>query len=208
MAAGHDWYAMENIHLPATGQVLVETGLAIGLPKGTYARIAQRSGLASKKRISVGGGVMDADYRGEVKVILVNQEHEECLIQIGERIAEIIVEKINTETAVQVKHLPKTDRGTLGFASTDKDQKRIIQSNQTSPQICFLQANHEENEYFDNTDLARHLRDQGNKLMMSNAIITNVDMRKYNIEFIERVHEASKQDQHWKERKTELNELK
>ena len=64
MAAGLDLYAMENIHIPASGQVLVETGLAIGLQKGTYARIAPRSGLPSKKRISVGGGVIDADYTG------------------------------------------------------------------------------------------------------------------------------------------------
>ena len=88
------------------------------------------------------------------------------------------------------------------------DPNRIIQSNETTPQICFLQANHEENEYFDHTDLARHLRAQNNKLMMSNAIITKVDMRKYNLEFIERVHEASRQDQDWQERKIELNELK
>src|ERR1700760_1464814 len=99
------------------------------------------------------------------------------------------------QTAVQVKHLRKTDRGPQGFRSTDLDPRRIIQSNQTTPQICFLQANHEENEYFDNTDLARHLRAQRNKLMMSNAIITKVDMRKYNVEFIEKVQEASKQDQ-------------
>ena len=56
--------------------------------------------------------------------------------------AEIIVEKINTETAVQVKHIPKTDTGTQGFGSTDLDPKRTIQSNQTTPKICFLQANH------------------------------------------------------------------
>ena len=97
MAAGHDLYAMENIHIPARGQVLVETGLAIVLPKGTYARIAPRSGLASKKRISVGGGVINADYTGEVKVIFINQGNEECLIQRGERMAQIIVEKINTK---------------------------------------------------------------------------------------------------------------
>ena len=113
--------------------------------------------------------------------------------------AQIILEKINTETAVQVKHLPKTDRGTQAFGSTDLDPKRIIQSNQTTPQLCFLHAKHEGNEYFDNTDLARHLRAQGNKLLMSNAIITKVHMRKYNVEFIERVHEASKQDQEWQE---------
>ena len=108
------------------GQVLVETGLAIGLPKGTYARIAPRSGLASKNRISVGGGAIDVDYTGEVKVILNNQGNEECLIQTGELMAQIIVEKIKTETAVQVKHLPKTDRGTQGFGRTDSDPKPII----------------------------------------------------------------------------------
>ena len=88
------------------------------------------------------------------------------------------------------------------------DLKRIIQSNQTTPQICFLNANHEENEYIDNADLARHVRALGNKLVMSNAIITKVDMRKYNVEFIERVYEASKQDEDWQERNTELKELK
>ena len=178
MAAGHDIYAMENIHIPARGQVLIETGLAIGLPKGTYARIAPCSGLASKKRISVGGGVIDADYTGEVKVHLINQGNEDCLIQTGERMAQIIVEKINNETAVQVKHLAKTKRGTQGFGRTDLDLKRIIQSNQTTLQICLLHANHEGNVYFDNTDLARHLRAPGNRLMMSNAIIRKVDMRK------------------------------
>ena len=61
MAVGHDLYAMENIHIPARGQVLVETSLAIGLPKGTYARKAPRSVLVSKKRIRVGGGVIEAD---------------------------------------------------------------------------------------------------------------------------------------------------
>ena len=95
--------------------------------------MAPRSGLASKKRISVGGGVIAADYEGEVKVILINQGNEECLIETGEQMAQIIVEKIITETAVQVKHLPKTDRATKGFGSTDLDPKRTIQSNQTTP---------------------------------------------------------------------------
>ena len=70
-----------------------------------------------------------------------------------------------------------------------------------------MHANHKDNEYFDNADLARHLRAQRNKLMMTNAVITKVDMRKYNTEFIERIHEAGKQDQEWQERKTELREL-
>ena len=108
---------------------------------------------------------------------------------------QIIGEKINTATAVEVKHLPNTDRGTQGFGSIDLDPKGIIQSNHTTPQICLLQADHKENKYFDNADLARNLRVQRNKLMMTNALVTKVNMRKYNLELIERVHEARKQDQ-------------
>ena len=64
MAAGHDLYAMEEVLIPAKGQTLVDTGLAVGLPRGTYGRIAPRSGPANKKRINVGGGVIDVDYTG------------------------------------------------------------------------------------------------------------------------------------------------
>ena len=94
------------------------------------------------------------------------------------------------------------------MGSTDLDPMRIIQSNQTTSQICFLQANHKENEYFDNADLARYLRAQRNKLMMTNAVVTKVAMRKYNMEFIEKVPEPSKQDPDWQEQKTEPKELK
>ena len=73
--------------------------------------------------------------------------------------------------------------------------------------MSFLHANHKDNEYFDNVDLARHLRAQRNKLMMTNAVITKVNMRKYNTGFIEMIHEASKQDEEWQELKTELREL-
>ena len=100
MAAGQDLYAMEEVLISAKGQTLVDTGLAVGLPRGTYAQIATRSGLANEKRINVGGGVIDADNTGEVKVIFMNQGTQDCLIQAGERMTPIIVERINTETAV------------------------------------------------------------------------------------------------------------
>ena len=61
MATGHELYAMEEVLIPSKSQTLVDTGLAVGLPRGTYARIAPRSGLANKKRINVGGGVIDED---------------------------------------------------------------------------------------------------------------------------------------------------
>ena len=76
--------------IPAQGQKAVHTGLALGLPRGTYVRLAARSGLANKKRINVGGGVIDVDYTGEVKVILMNHGTQDCLIQAGEQIGQII----------------------------------------------------------------------------------------------------------------------
>ena len=72
MAAGHDIYALEEGSIPAKGPALVGTGIAIGLPKSTYGRLAARSRMASKNSIAVGGGVIDADFTGEVKVILRN----------------------------------------------------------------------------------------------------------------------------------------
>ena len=70
MAAGHDIYALINSTIPTQRQMLVESGIAIGLPKGTYGRLAARSGMASKQGIVVRGGVIYADYTGEVRVIL------------------------------------------------------------------------------------------------------------------------------------------
>jgi len=72
-AAGHDIYAITDGVVPAKGQIMVETEIAIGLPEGTYGRLAVRSGMASKMGIAVGGGVIDADYTGEVNVILRNE---------------------------------------------------------------------------------------------------------------------------------------
>ena len=75
-AAGHDLYANEGTEIPAGGQVMIGTGIAIQLPHNTYERIAPRSGLAVKHRRATNAGVIDSDYRGEVKVILVNQRYQ------------------------------------------------------------------------------------------------------------------------------------
>ena len=69
-AASHDIYALTDGLVPAKGTTMVETGIAIGLQEGTYGRLAARSGMASKMGIAVGGGVIDADYTREIKVIL------------------------------------------------------------------------------------------------------------------------------------------
>jgi len=85
--ASHDIYAVTDGLVPAKGQTIVETGIAIGLPEGTYGRLATRSGMASKMGIAVGGGVIDGDYNGEVKVILRNHGEADCVFKAGDRIA-------------------------------------------------------------------------------------------------------------------------
>ena len=71
-AAGYDMHALTDATVPARGKVLVSTGIAMAIPEGNYGRIAPRSGLAAKHSIDVGAGVIDCDYRGEVKVLLFN----------------------------------------------------------------------------------------------------------------------------------------
>jgi len=120
----------------------------------------------------------------------------------------MIVEKIHTKDAIRVNDLATTIRGNKGFGSTDLTPKRTIQTQETRTQISFLQARHEENTFLDSTDLACHLSKQEDRLMMTRAVITKVDMRKYNADFIEKVQEASVDDQDWQKRKREMVRLK
>jgi len=102
---------------------MVKTGIAIGLPEGTYGRLAARSGMASNMGIAVGGGVIDADYTGEVKVILRNHDKADCLYKAGDRIAQLIIEKIANTDTMEVDNLGVTKRGKMGFGSSDLNPK-------------------------------------------------------------------------------------
>ncbi|GAA6001241.1 bifunctional dITP/dUTP diphosphatase [Rhodotorula paludigena] len=118
LAAGYDISSAEAKVVPAQGKALISTGLAIAVPEGTYGRVAPRSGLASKHMIDTGAGVIDADYRGEVKVLLFNHAKEDFQINIGDRIAQLILERIVTPEPQEVASLSATDRGAGGFGST------------------------------------------------------------------------------------------
>ncbi|KAL4938109.1 dUTPase-like protein [Aspergillus oleicola] len=117
-AAGYDLYASKEITIPAKGKALVDTGLAVAVPEGTYGRVAPRSGLASKNFIDVGAGVIDADYRGEVKVLLFNFSDSDFKIQDGDRVAQLVLERIFTPEVVVVEELAESVRGAGGFGST------------------------------------------------------------------------------------------
>ena len=95
-AARYDLAATQAVVIPAHGKCLVKTGLQMALPLGCYGRIAPRSGLALKKFIDIGAGVIDADYRGEVGAILFNFSDEDFVVNMGDRIVQIIFEKIKT----------------------------------------------------------------------------------------------------------------
>ncbi|BEJ12132.1 hypothetical protein CspHIS471_0205920 [Cutaneotrichosporon sp. HIS471] len=117
-AAGFDLYASRDSTVPARGKAMVDTDISIALPEGTYGRIAPRSGLAAKHSIDTGAGVIDADYRGPIKVILFNFSDADFSIAAGDRIAQLILEEVRLAPAVEVEDLDVTERGEGGFGST------------------------------------------------------------------------------------------
>jgi len=121
-AAGMDLAAAvtEDLLLRPGQRVLVPTGIAIALPQGWEAQVRPRSGLALKHGITVlnSPGTIDADYRGEIQVILGNYGEEAITIQRGMRIAQLVVAPVSQVTWQVVETLPETDRGDGGFGHT------------------------------------------------------------------------------------------
>jgi len=112
----------EDIILKPLERVLVKTGLFIELPVGYEAQIRPRSGLAFKKGVTVlnSPGTIDADYRGEIGIILVNLSNSDFTISNGERIAQMVVAKHEVANFIEVEILNDSDRGTGGFGHTGK----------------------------------------------------------------------------------------
>ena len=121
-SAGMDLRAnlAESIMLKPMERMLIPTGLYIELPEGFEAQIRPRSGLALKRGISVLNtpGTIDADYRGEIGVIVVNLSSEECVIDPGERICQMVINKYEKISWSEVDQLVHTERGSGGFGHT------------------------------------------------------------------------------------------
>ncbi len=122
LSAGMDLRAVLEVPVTIASleRVLIKTGLFLALPKGYEAQVRPRSGLALKKGITVlnAPGTIDADYRGEVGVILVNLSKEDFVIENGDRIAQMVIAKHERVTWSEVKQLSETGRSTGGFGST------------------------------------------------------------------------------------------
>ena len=119
--AGIDLHTREDILLAPSQWALVPTGIAVAIPDGHAGLVAPRSGLAARHGISVvnGPGVVDAGYRGEVKVILINHGSAEVHLERGDRIAQLVVVPVVLAEMYEVSELPDSDRGQGGFGSSD-----------------------------------------------------------------------------------------
>ncbi len=117
-AAGADLSAAEAAVLPPGGRAAVGTGVVLALPAGHVGLVWPRSGLALRHGIDTLAGVIDSDYRGEVRVILVNHGLEPFAITPGDRIAQLLVQKVERVDFAPVSTLSDTARGTSGFGST------------------------------------------------------------------------------------------
>ena len=119
-SAGLDIYSAQPCIVPAQNRRLVNTDLKVAMPKGSYGRIAPRSGMALEHFIDIGAGVIDADYRGVLGIILFNFGTSDYVVEEGQAIAQLITEKIWIPEVVEVEEvdLGQTERGARGFGST------------------------------------------------------------------------------------------
>ncbi|EUB61043.1 Deoxyuridine 5'-triphosphate nucleotidohydrolase [Echinococcus granulosus] len=118
LAAGYDLYSSVDCVVKVGGRTLINTDIQIALPPGCYGRIAPRSGLALKHGIDVGAGVVDQDYRGNIMVILFNFGDEDFHVKRGDRIAQLICERIFIPSLKECQTLDETKRGANGYGST------------------------------------------------------------------------------------------
>ncbi|XP_017259672.1 deoxyuridine 5'-triphosphate nucleotidohydrolase, mitochondrial isoform X2 [Kryptolebias marmoratus] len=120
-AAGYDLYSAYDYSIGAMDKAIVKTDIQIAVPHGYYGRVAPRSGLAAKHFIDVGAGVVDEDYRGNVGVVLFNFSKETFEVKKGDRVAQLVCEKICYPDLVEEKTLDETKRGAGGFGSTGRN---------------------------------------------------------------------------------------
>jgi dUTP pyrophosphatase len=119
-AVGLDLQAAESHVIEPGKRQLIKTGFAVQIPDGHYGRIAPRSGLAYKHGIDVLAGVIDIDYRGDVGVILINTCENSFTVNMGDKIAQLIIEACSYPETSEVDALPDTVRGEGGYGSTGK----------------------------------------------------------------------------------------
>ena len=118
--AGLDLAAAHDVVLEPHGRALVATGLAVAIPAGFAGLVLPRSGLARAQGVTVlnSPGLVDSGYRGELKVLLVNHGAQPVTLRRGERVAQLVIQRVERAELVEVSELPPSERGAGGFGST------------------------------------------------------------------------------------------
>jgi len=192
----------------AKGQAMLETGIAIGLPEETYPRLAARTGMAIKMGIAVGSGVIDADYTGEVKGILADHGQAEYSFSAGDRIAQLIVQKIADADTMEVDDLGITERGQIGVGSSDLNHQPSITAKEEGITICSLQAETNNNKLFSAPDISHHTRLMRQRKLLSSARVNAPVIQTMNESFLDKIRVAGKEDERWQARGLELVRLR
>jgi dUTP pyrophosphatase len=119
---GVDLYARRDVRLEPEAWTMVPTGIAVAIPDGFAGLVVPRSGLAARRGVGVvnGPGLVDAGFRGEIQVILINHGAEPLELQRGERVAQLVVVPVVAQQFVEVDELPPSTRGEGGFGSTGR----------------------------------------------------------------------------------------
>lgn len=118
VAAGFDLRSANNYKIEAHNKQIIFTDLQIELPTGCYGRIAPRSSLAANHFIDIGAGVIDADYRGNIGIVMFNHSNVDYFVSRGDKVAQLICQKIYYPELLEVSQLSQSQRGTSGFGST------------------------------------------------------------------------------------------
>jgi dUTP pyrophosphatase len=139
--AGYDLFASRGCVIEPWERMKVETDISITVPYGTYGRVAPRSGLAFKQGIHVGAGVVDRGYQGPVGIVLFNLSDKPFTVNVGDRIAQLILEKIATNVKIKILEAPNPDstllgaRGASGFGASGQNK---LTNSTTSPPIAIM----------------------------------------------------------------------
>lgn len=118
--AGMDFYALENALILPQERKLISTGIAMAIPQGYVGLLWDKSGIATKHGIKTMAGVIDAGYRGEIKILLHNLSLQPFIIEKGSKIAQMLIQSVEQKEIKEVTELEETERGEGGFGSTGK----------------------------------------------------------------------------------------
>ena len=118
--AGLDLFCTKKVEIVSGKTVAISTGIAIEIPNGYVGLIWDKSGLALKSGIKTMGGVIDSGYRGEIKVILTNLTNQGYVFEVGDKVAQLLIQKVEKFDIEEVEELNEADRGLFGFGSTGK----------------------------------------------------------------------------------------